>query len=506
MTKRGLRVVIIKPSKYGSDGYVERFRWGFMPNSTLPHLRSMTPSTLDGRNVETYAIDEYVHTDLKYVNLLRPNKNQETLVALVGVQSHQLNRALDLAVLARNNECKVVVGGPHPMTCDTSMLQNRGISFALSEAEVSWLEILTDASRGELKPAYTGKRWQENLTSPIIVPPSRRELGRYIFPMLGLYPARGCPFNCSFCSVIKIAGQKIRSQTVETTIRSLRAAKRAGVRFIMFTSDNFNKYGDVRELLTQIIEENMNLSFFVQCDTQLAEQEDLIELLSRAGCFQIFIGVESFSRSTLMAARKGHNRPERYNTIVKLCDRYGISSHFSNIIGFPDQDEKDILESLECLKAVQPTWASFYILCPIPGTDQYQQFLNAGLITESNLDRFDTTCLTWTHPKIEKDKLESLLYEHYRQFFSGSQALTNVRKLNSRGKQLIFDTAARSAFAIFNRYSSRRRRHPMSGGFQKTRCDSVKDYLINRSRFFGFESAPLPNNLPALADASRSLT
>src|SRR5215216_5013579 len=283
MTKRGLRVVIIKPSKYGSDGYVERFRWGFMPNSTLPHLRSMTPSTLDGRNVETYAIDEYVHTDLKYVNLLRPTKNQETIVALVGVQSHQLNRALDLAVLARNNECKVVVGGPHPMTCDTSMLQNRGISFALSEAEVSWLEILTDASRGELKPVYTGKRWQENLTSPIIVPPSRRELGRYIFPLLGLYPARGCPFNCSFCSVIKIAGQKIRSQTVETTIRSLRAAKRAGVRFIMFTSDNFNKYGDARELLTQIIEENMNLSFFVQCDTQLAEQQDLIELLSRAG-------------------------------------------------------------------------------------------------------------------------------------------------------------------------------------------------------------------------------
>ena len=65
-----LRVVLIKPSKYARDGAVERFRRGFMPNSTLPHLASMTPAALRGRRIQLHAIDEYVETDLDYLRLL----------------------------------------------------------------------------------------------------------------------------------------------------------------------------------------------------------------------------------------------------------------------------------------------------------------------------------------------------------------------------------------------------------------------------------------------------
>jgi len=164
-------------------------------------------------------------------------------VALVGVQSHQFHRALDLAALAHRNGCLTVIGGPHIMTCDTSMFHGRGVSFAQCEAELVWDEIVNDAASGELKPLYgEGARWQENLESPILVPPSKEELKRYIVPMLGVYPARGCPFLCNFCSVTKIAGRKIRSQSIATTLASLRAAKTAGVNTVMFTSDNFNKY------------------------------------------------------------------------------------------------------------------------------------------------------------------------------------------------------------------------------------------------------------------------
>src|SRR5205823_1214820 len=86
--QRMLRVVIIKPSKYGVSGHVERFRRGFMPNSTVPYLRSMTPDSINGIPIETIAIDEYVQTDLHYLSLLR-NPQAPTLLALVGVQSHQ---------------------------------------------------------------------------------------------------------------------------------------------------------------------------------------------------------------------------------------------------------------------------------------------------------------------------------------------------------------------------------------------------------------------------------
>src|SRR5262245_52929847 len=95
-----LRVVIIKPSKYGITGHVERFRHAFMPNSTVPYIRSMTPESVDGVPTEIFAIDEYVQTDLGYLDLLR-RPDQPTLLAMVGVQSHQFQRALDLTAFAR---------------------------------------------------------------------------------------------------------------------------------------------------------------------------------------------------------------------------------------------------------------------------------------------------------------------------------------------------------------------------------------------------------------------
>src|SRR5215831_19000883 len=347
-----LRVVIIKPSKYGVSGYVERFRRGFMPNSTVPYIRSMTPASVDGVPIERVAIDEYVQTDLRYLDLLR-KPDKPTLLALVGVQSHQFQRSLDLAALARANGVRhCVIGGPHSLTCDTSMLQNRGVSFAVAEAEMIWLDILRDAIRGELLPVYgREQRWAPQIDAPVVIPPSQRDLRRYVVTMMGVYPARGCPFTCNFCSVIKIAGRQIRSQSIETTMQSLWNAKKAGVRLVMFTSDNFNKYAEAKELLEQMIAENIRIPFFVQCDTQVARQEELVSLLARAGCFEMFVGVESFSRKTLLAAHKTQNHPSTYSEIVKLCKKHGIVSHFSNIICCPDDTADTIREHMRVLQA-----------------------------------------------------------------------------------------------------------------------------------------------------------
>jgi hypothetical protein len=431
------------------------------------------------------------------LSLLRRPQDGHTLLVLVGVQSHQFHRALDLAAYARHNGCMAVIGGPHAMTCDTSMLHGRGISFALAEAELVWPEILRDAVGGELQPIYgRDQRWQHQIDAPVIIPPSRKDLGRYAIPMLGLYPARGCPFLCNFCSVIKIAGRTIRSQSIDTTLESLRAAKAAGVRTIMFTSDNFNKYPDAQALLEAMIEEQLGLEFFVQCDTQIARQEQLVELLAKAGCYQMFVGVESFNRQTLLAAHKGQNRPETYHDIVRLCREHGISSHFSNIIGFPQSGEPEVHEHLRVLREIDPTWASFYILCPIPGTEQYDNFLAEGLITEPNLDRFDTTCLTWRHPRLSPERLSELLFECYRQFFSLRHALANAKNhLRVGGGGVLRKPLASLAMSLFSRYCAWRRTHPMSGGVRRVRRDRDRDYLSLRERTFGFRLAPLPRSL-----------
>jgi hypothetical protein len=494
---QSLQVVIIKPSKYLADGLVERFRRGFMPNSTVPYMRSMIPVEMSGIPVETHAVDEYVHTDLHYLKLLLCPPGKRTLVALVGVQSHQFHRALDLAAYARRNGCMTVIGGPHVMTCDTSMFHGRGVSFAQAEAELIWPEILRDAAGGELQTVYgSDRRWQQEIEAPVLVPPSRNDLGRYIIPMLGVYPARGCPFLCNFCSVTKIAGRRIRSQSIATTMASLRAAKAAGVRAIMFTSDNFNKYPEAEELLSAMVQEQLGLRFFVQCDTQIARQEQLVELLARAGCYQMFVGVESFNRQTLLAAHKKQNRPEAYRDIVRLCRDFGISSHFSNIIGFPQDTEQEIREHLDVLREMDPTWASFYILCPIPGTEQYDEFREAGLITERNLDRFDTTCLTWQHPCLSRQRLSELLFECYRKFFSLRHALQNMRRQTvPKRRESLADKMSSLAMSLFVRYCVWRHTHPMSGGVMRVRRDGVDDYLALRRHTFGCELAPLPRSL-----------
>src|SRR5579871_5322780 len=100
-----LNVVLVKPSKYDEAGYLERFRLGYLPNSTLNHIRSMTPSRIGGADITVHSIDEYVHCDTEYLTLLRGTRDHPTLVALVGTQSHQFHRAADLAARARGDGC-----------------------------------------------------------------------------------------------------------------------------------------------------------------------------------------------------------------------------------------------------------------------------------------------------------------------------------------------------------------------------------------------------------------
>ncbi|HEY2934596.1 MAG TPA: radical SAM protein [Acidobacteriota bacterium] len=498
-----LRVVILKPSKYGPNGHVERFRWGFMPNSTVPYLRSMTPRVVEGHTVETFAIDEYVQSDLDYLKLL--HTKDPTLLAIVGVQSHQLHRSLDLAAYARRHGIRnCIIGGPHCMTCDTAPLQNRGVSFSLAEAEMVWPAILSDAANDRLQPVYgEGQRWQQQLDSPVLTPPSGRDLRRYIVPMLGVYPARGCPFNCNFCSVIKIAGRKIRSQPLEITLASLRAARAAGIRLIMFVSDNFNKYQEAAELLQAMIDERIRIPFFVQCDTQIAHQPELVDLLARAGCFQIFLGVESFNRKTLRDAKKYQNHPEDYTMIVALCRSRGIGIHFSNIIGFPDDTGESVLEHLHAVQAMAPDVASFYILTPIPGTEQYDDFLAADLITETNLDRYDGSCPTWRHPHLRPEELRKLLFYCYRKFYSTSHVIRRSLERFYR-KADPFELLITSGCSFFSRLSAFKQVHPMSGGIARLHLDGVLDYIDLRRELFGFTHAPLPKSL-RLSPADESL-
>jgi hypothetical protein len=168
-------------------------------------------------------------------------------------------------------------------------------------------------------------------------------------------------------------------------------------------------------------------------------------------------------------------------------------SHFSNIVGFPQDTLQTIDEHLNILWQLDPDIASFYVLTPIPGTEQYAEFLCARLLTEPNLDRYDTTYLTWRHPSLGAEELENALFSCYRHFYS-PQYMARYLRRNSWRKTLYLSSVF-SMYPLFNRYSAHMKFHPMSGGVARRKIDSAKDYLHLRRKKYGFDLAPLPNCL-----------
>jgi radical SAM superfamily enzyme YgiQ (UPF0313 family) len=323
--------------------------------------------------------------------------------------------------------------------------------------------------------------------------------------MQGIYPARGCPKTCNFCSVIQIASRKVRSQPVETTIQSFLTAKQAGVRLFFITSDNFNKYDAREELLTRMIDQEIGVPWMCQCDTDILQQPHLVDLMGRAGCYQVFLGVESFDRRVLQGVHKGHNKPALYGDIVALLAEHGIGSHFSNIIGFESDTEESIKHHLEELKRTHPLRASFYLLTHIPGSERYAQVLPTGRITEMNLDRFDGTRPTWEHDHLNPTQWLAMFRHCYKEFYSIRQVRETLGWIRARAPRLGRDAAGAVWYSLFARFTAWRGEHPMSGGIWRVRADCVSDYLPLRRSFYGVgDWFPLPATL-TLSEADMAL-
>jgi radical SAM superfamily enzyme YgiQ (UPF0313 family) len=220
------------------------------------------------------------------------------------------------------------------------------------------------------------------------------------------------------------------------------------------------------------------------------------------------VGAESFDPRTLQSAHKFHNTPAKYAEIVRLCRDSGISSHFSNILGFPSDTEDSIREHLETLRRLAPDVASFYLLTPIPGTEQYEEFRRGGLLTEDNLDRYDGSSMTWRHPTLPAARLTEWLFECYRAFYTAPDISRKLFRL-ARGRRdfrLYGSLSAVLGYSLQSRWGARRRLHPMAGGIGPRRLDRDSDFRNLRRRVFGVDRAPLPDNLPLSAadeDANR---
>ena len=248
---RGLHVVLLKPSKYDDDGYVLRHWRGVLPSNTLACLYALTEDVKRRRalredlEVTVELLDEAVHK-LNVPKIIRRSRRPgwKTVVCLVGVQTNQYPRAVDLARAFRAAGVDVIIGGFHVSgtialfhdpTPDIQEILDLGVTVVTGEVEAEWEHLLRDVLLGELKPLYNFLEPTPDLSTPPIPMIHKKYLRRFVYQQFGTIDCgRGCPFSCSFCSIINVQGRKMRMRDPEAIAQAIKENYRQVWYYVLF--------------------------------------------------------------------------------------------------------------------------------------------------------------------------------------------------------------------------------------------------------------------------------
>lgn len=196
-----------------------------------------------------------------------------------------------------------------------------GISIFAGETEENRLDqVLVDASRGELQPIYDYMDDLPDLTAqPTPILPSeniQRTAGSHSSCDLG----RGCPFQCSFCTIINVHGRKSRFRTADDLEKIIRENYAQGINRFFITDDNFARNKDWESFLDRIIEvrskEGWRIKFTIQVDTLCHRIKNFVAKCGKAGVNHVFIGLENINPDNLIAAQKKQNRIVEYREMI----------------------------------------------------------------------------------------------------------------------------------------------------------------------------------------------
>ncbi|HVK92302.1 MAG TPA: radical SAM protein, partial [Mycoplana sp.] len=294
---RRFQLVLIKPSHYDDDGYVIQWMRAFVPSNTLAVLYSLgrdagLRSVLGPDTAIDITVIDEIHTRVKIKQLRALFRRHDGfgLVGIVGVQSNQYPRALDIARPFRADGVPVMIGGFHVSGClamlsemqaDLKKTLELGISMFAGELEGRMDLILRDAANGTLKPIYNYLKDLPSLESEPtpILPVSHL---KKTFQALASFDAgRGCPYQCSFCTIINVQGRKSRRRSADDVERTIREHYVQGIRHFFITDDNLARNKDWEAIFDRIIklreEDGLDVRFCIQVDTLCHKIENFID-------------------------------------------------------------------------------------------------------------------------------------------------------------------------------------------------------------------------------------
>ncbi len=444
---RRLKIHLIKPSKYDDDGYVIRYWKGVLPSNTLACLYGLTEDVRKrqalGPNLkwQVEAIDETVQkVDTQRIIRESRKKNTHTLVCLVGVQSNQFPRAYDLALELKKSNIDVMIGGFHVsgvistlanLSPELADLKSAGVILVAGEIEHRWEEILRDVLTNSTQPVYNFLHEAPDLSAAPMPEIPKNLLSRYaVSHFATLDCGRGCPFQCSFCTVINVQGRQMRFRAVNRIIDWIRDNYREKkISYYFFTDDNFSRNKNWELIFDGLIQlrknENIAITFMIQVDTLSHKIQNFITKASQAGCRQVFIGMESLNEENLKAASKKQNKVSEFSTMIEAYHSAAIATHLAYIIGFPFDTAESVQRNMANLLELNAEQASFFMLTPLPGSMDYVHGKNRGFMIDADLNNFDTFHETYRHAQMRPGEW-TRVYESAWQIFYAPENLKRI--------------------------------------------------------------------------------
>jgi radical SAM superfamily enzyme YgiQ (UPF0313 family) len=446
-------VELIKPSHYDDDGYVIQWWKSWIPSNSLASLYGIASDIAQRKAlgpdvaVEIRAYDE-CHTVIPIGRIIRRIRAADAgLVCLVGVQSNQFPRAMDLAARLREAGIAVAIGGFHVSGClamlprlpsDLETALQIGVTLFAGEAEGRLEGLFVDALAGRLQPIYN---YMDDLPAlqQQVTPFLPIEIVRRYGETIGAFDAgRGCPFQCSFCTIINVQGRKSRWRDADDVERLVRANLAQGVFRFFITDDNFARNRNWEAIFDRLIEmregEGLNLQFIIQVDTLCHRIANFVAKAARAGCKRVFIGLENINPDNLLQAKKKQNRVHEYRAMFLAWRAQRVITYAGYILGFPNDTPERIARDIKTVQQELPVdLLEFFILTPLPGSADHRALDAEGVWMDPDINKYDLEHVTTGHPVMTARELQTVYRQAWDFYYSAEHIETILRRAKASG-------------------------------------------------------------------------
>ncbi len=445
---RRFHVEFIKPSHYDDDGYVIQWRRSSIPSNSLASVHNLVADCAENRvlgpdvEITVHSCDECnTLVDVKAV-ARRIRAAGSGFVGLVGVQSNQFPRALHLARRFRAAGLTVVIGGFHVGGCiamlpelpaDLREAQELGIILYAGESEGRMADLLRDVDRGEPKPIYNFMHDLPHLETAVTPMLPRTAVRRVLGSYASFDAGRGCPFQCSFCTIINVQGRKSRFRTADDVEAIVRSNAALGIHHFFVTDDNFARNRNWEAILDRLISlrgQGIKIRLIPsRVDTMCHRIPRFIEKAALAGCNSVFIGLENINPQSLAGAKKRQNKIWEYRQMLQAWRRQKVMSWAGYILGFPTDTPETIARDIETIKRELPIdILEFFCLTPLPGSEDHKALHEKGVPMDPDMNKYDLEHVTTGHPAMSADDWEEVYRDAWRRYYSDAHVETVLRR------------------------------------------------------------------------------